>query len=242
MTGDDLILEALLLHGIIYAGQTISPEAHATSVLGLNLMLGEWNAQGMAIFSIARKTYLLVAGKADYTIGSPVGGTFADLDTPRPEKIDSWATHSALSGSDAGVPVTGAEFGSGRAALEREAWELGLLSGPNLQGNRIKLLNYDSAYPTGIVHLYPAPAFNMTLDLWVWEQLTAIADTTLAVDFAPGYLKALTYNLSVDLAPKFGREVSPSVKTIADACKAGLASTNVSQHSLPKAPPAAAAQ
>lgn len=232
MTGNDVINEALLLNGVIYAGQTISPEAQATSLLGFNNLLSEWNAQGMAIFAIMRNTYPLVAGVSDYTIGT--GGT---LNTPRPEKIDAWAVHSLSGGSDGGKPVDAATFAGGRAALEEEAFHLGLLGTTGgLQGQRVKLLNYDAAYPTGNIHLYPAPSLGMTLDLWVWEQLTAIADPTAALDFPPGYFKAITYNLAVDLAPKFGREVSATVKAVADECKATLGSTNVTQHSLPKAP------
>jgi hypothetical protein len=102
----------------------------------------------------------------------------------------------------------------------------------------VKVLHYDAAYPVGSIHIYPVPSAGMTLDLWVWQQFLQITDFTAAVDFPPGYLKAIIYNLAVDLAPKFGRPLDATVKAIADACKAGLGATNASVHSNPAAPAA----
>jgi len=240
MTGNDVISEALLLNGVIYAGQLISPEAATTSLLGLNNMLGEWNAQGKAVFSILRTTYPLGAGVGDYTLGP--GGT---MSATRPEKIEAWASHSPQSGSEGGKPIDAAAFSVQRAALERDAWELGLLTGTAIQGLRVKILNYDAAYPLATVHVYPLPNAGVTLDLWTWEQLLTITDPTVALDFPPGYLKAITYNLAVDLAPKFGREVGQTVAAIATECKQGLGGTNISEYTRRDpglAPPAAPQQ
>ncbi len=212
MTGLDIINEALLLNTVIYPGQTISAEALATSQFGFNLMLGEWNAQRMAIFSVARVTKVLTSGTADYTIGT--GGAF---NTPRPEKIEAWAVSTASGPTSSGAPVDSAEFA--KIAVDRSA-----------TAAIIQALNYDAAYPLGNLHLYPIPNGAHTLELWVWQQFTAITDFTLALDFPPGYLKAILYNLAVDLAPKFGRPLDPTIKGIADACKAGLGSTNQSEH------------
>lgn len=215
MTGTQVIIEALLIDGVIYPGQTISAEAEATSEFGFNLMLGEWNAQGMAVFSVARVTKVLTSGTADYTIGT--GGAF---NTPRPERIEAWAVVSISGAAGNGKPVDPATF----AALSEDR---------TATGSIIKALNYDGAYPLGTIHLYPIPNAAHTLELWVWEQFTAITDFTLAIDFPPGYMKAVIYNLAVDLAPKFGRGVDPNVQRIADECKAGLGSTNAPLHATP---------
>ncbi len=176
MTGDQLISESLLLNGVIYPGQTISTEAKATALLGLNMMLGEWNATGLAVYSVGRVTFTLTANKADYTIGA--GGEFA-----------------------------------------------GVQPGP--------------AFPLGNIHLYPKPTGSQTLALWVWVQFTDVTDTTAALSLPPGYLKAILYNLAVDLAPKFGRPLDPTIKMVADQCKASLGATNISEH-VAATPPQAA--
>jgi hypothetical protein len=212
MTGDQLILEALLLLGVRYPGQTISPEARTTSLLGLNMLLGEWNATGQAVYSVGRVTAALVNGQATLTAGP--GGTFPT----RPEKIEAWASTTAGGTSDDGKPVD---------ALTFEA----LVDDAALTGSRIRALTYDAAYPVGTIRIYPIPNGGQTLSLWVWSQLAAVTDTALDLDFPPGYLKAILYNLAVDLAPKFGRKLDPTIKLVADQCKSALGASNASEHS-----------
>lgn len=219
MTGNEIIIEALLLHGVIYPGQTISAEAQATSEKGFNLMLGEWNATGHAVYAVVRTgPHTLVSGTADYTIGT--GGTFA---IARPEKIEAWAVSSSSGAASNGVPVDPATFAA--IAKDRSA-----------TGSLIDALNYESSYPLGTLHLYPKPNGG-TLELWVWQQFAEITDFTAAVAFPPGYLKAIIYNLAIDLAPKFGRPLDPTVKLKADECKAALGSVNAGAHT--KGPAAA---
>ena len=114
-----------------------------------------------------------------------------------------------------------------------------LFTGAFLSALRVKLLNYDGAYPSGTIRIYPYPLAGMTLELWVWQQFTEITDFTLELAFPPGYRKAILYNLAIDLAPKFGRPLDPTVKLIADQCKAALGAPNASQHGAAPAMPAA---
>ncbi len=218
MTANDVIQEAQLLNGVVYPGQTMSAEALATSQLGLNNMLSEWNAQGLAVFSIVKNTgFVLTSGTADYTIGS--GGA---INVTRPEKIEAWRVIDTSGAANGGQPVDSKEFA---ARADDNA----------LTAARIEMLNYDAAFPTGTIHLYPIPNAALTLELWVWEQLAAISDFTLTISFPPGYLKTIIYNLAVDLAPKFGREVGQTVKMVADAGKATIGGTNISE--ITRVPP-----
>lgn len=214
VTGDDVISEALILLGVKYAGQTISPEAKATSLLGLNLLLGEWNATGQAVYSVARAQYNLVVGTPSYTIG-PSGATFT---AARPEKIETWSVTTAGGTSDSGAPLDSAAF-------ERMAEDTAAT------GSRIKALTYDAGFPNGTIRIYPIPSAAATLELWTWSQLAEVTDTAAELAFPTGYYKGIIYNLAVDLAPKFGREVPASVKLVADQCKASLGATNASEHS-----------
>jgi hypothetical protein len=229
MTGNEIIIEALLLDHIIYPGQTISPEAQATSEKGLNMMLDEWNATGLAVYSVARSTFGLSLGIGSYSIGP--GGTLGGL---RPVKIDAWSAQSIGGGSEGGKPVDAATFASERAKIDSAAEALGLmpLTFASLLALKIKLLNYDAAFPTGNIHIYPLPAANgMTLDLWMWYQFTQVTNFALDIVFPPGYLKAILYNLAIDLAPKFGRPLDPAIVRVADQCKQALGATNAGEHS-----------
>ena len=224
MFGNDIINESLLIIGVIYPGQTISAEALATSQLGLNNMLSEWNAQGLAIFSIVKSTFSLTSGVADYTIG-----TGATISTPRPEKIEAWNVFDSSGAANGGKPVDAGTFAS--KADDR-----------TLRAARIEMLNYDAAFPTGNIHLWPIPTGG-TLELWVWEQMAAITDfVATPISFPPGYLKAVCYNLAVDLAPKFGRPLDQTVLMIANQTKQTLGATNISETTRIPAPPQQARQ
>ena len=210
MVGNDIIAASFLIDGITYPGQTVSTEAMAAAQQTLNNMLSEWNAQGLAVYSVVKFLQALTNGVADYTIG-----TGAAINTPRPEKIQSWRVFDASGAANGGKPVDPDTF----ARLADDA---------GLTAARIEMLNYDAAYPTGVIHLYPIPNGG-TLELWIWEQLAAITDFTQTINVPPGYLKTITYCLAVDLAPQFGRPLDPTVKMIADAGKATLGATNVSE-------------
>ncbi len=63
------------------------------------------------------------------------------------------------------------------------------------------------------------------------------ADLDEDFDFPPGYFKAIRYNLAVDLAPEFRRDVQPAVADIARQSKGELIALNVSNRAATEAPP-----
>ncbi len=193
MTANDLINEALLLLRRITPGQTASTDEVNTCQLELNALLGEWNAQALAVYSVAPITIAMVSGTADYTV------------TPRPVRVEAWNMKSTSGQAQGGVPLDAVQFAE--IAVDRSAI-----------GARVKALNYDAAFPTPSVHLYPKPTGG-TLELW-------------ALSYPPGYLQALTYNLAVALAGKFATRVplDQSVISMAAESKAALVSSNASQH------------
>src|SRR5579872_2160450 len=114
MTGNDVVNEALLLVNRIFPGQTASPEEILTAQLALNNLLGEWNAQGLAVYSAAPQVFNLVNGTGDYTIST--GGTF---NTARPVKIEAWSVKSAAGQANGGKPLDALEYAA--VALDRSA-------------------------------------------------------------------------------------------------------------------------
>ena len=234
MYGNDVINYALTLHGILYVGQTPGANALLMCQTALNNLLAEWNAQGLAVFSVVLASYALASGTGTYTLGGSGGSP--NLSTTRAEKVEAWRVHGSIAGSDGGKPLSAADFEAARIKLDVTASEMGILPTAGLAGTRVKILNYDANYagspPQGTLTLYPIPTFSgtVTLDLWTWDQLVAISDfSATALAFPPGYLKAIAYNLSLDLAPLFGRPIDPGVKMIADQCKATLGGTNISE-------------
>ena len=193
----------------ITPGQTASADEVATSQIELNALLGQWNADAVCVYSSAPMTVALLNGVADYTV------------TPRPVRVEAWSVRSSSGQANGGVPLDPATYAT--VAVDRSA-----------TGARVKALNYDAAYPTASVHLYPKPTGG-TLELWVWEQLASIADFTAALNYPPGYLQAITYALAVALAGKFATRapLDPTVAATAAQSKAALASSNQPQHRTP---------
>jgi hypothetical protein len=215
-SGNDIIAEALTVLGVMYPGQTVGANAQLTGQNSLNNLLAEWSAQALAVFSIQRFIGSLSPGTTTYTIG-----TGQNFNTTRPERIEAWAAYGATGPAGAGKPVDAATF----VALAKDR---------SASGYMIQALIYDAEYPNGNITIYPQPnAYVTTLELWMWVQFTAISDFTAVVSFPPGYVKALVYNLAVDLGPKFGRPITPDVQRIADQTKATLGSTNVTTHAQP---------
>jgi hypothetical protein len=58
------------------------------------------------------------------------------------------------------------------------------------------------------------------------EELTQPAALTTELAFPPGYLRAFTYNLAMEIAPEFGVEPSPQVQRIAMTSKRNIKRIN----------------
>jgi hypothetical protein len=58
------------------------------------------------------------------------------------------------------------------------------------------------------------------------EKLTEVANLSTVLYYPPGYLRAFTYNLAMEIAPEFGVEPSPQVKRIAMTSKRDLKRIN----------------
>jgi hypothetical protein len=58
------------------------------------------------------------------------------------------------------------------------------------------------------------------------QKLDQVANLSTVLYYPPGYLRAFTYNLAMEIAPEFGVEPSPQVKRIAMTSKRDLKRIN----------------
>jgi hypothetical protein len=81
-------------------------------------------------------------------------------------------------------------------------------------------------YPDVTIHVYPVPSRALEFHFISVKPLTQPATLTTELAFPPGYLRAFTYNLAMELAPEFGVEPTPQVQRIAMASKRDIKRIN----------------
>jgi hypothetical protein len=212
---NDIIRPALKLLGVITQGETPSTSEGTDALAALNAMIDNWSTERLNVFFIQNFTGSVSNGTNSYNIAT--GQTW---NTPRPVRIE--AANIILSNLTHPLEIISpADW----AAIK----EKGASASVPLK------LYYDQAVPTGKVYLWPTPNASSTIDLWLYSALSQFADLTTSVDIAPGYLRAMIYNLAVEVASQFGSVVRPEVAQIAAEAKAAIRMLNGAEPGMPPA-------
>lgn len=195
-TAGDLIRSSMRLMGAVAAGETLTAEEAQDGLAVLNDLLDAWSVEGLMLYRSVRESFVLVAGKGAYTIG-----TGADFDTARPVRVDGVVVTDG--GADASVrgPVADADW-------DRIVFKSLAYSTPSLY-------RYDAAHPTATLHLWPVPSKALPITLTMAMQFARLTSISDVISYPPGYAKALRYALAMDLAPEFGIAVSPDIREAA---------------------------
>lgn len=212
MNGLDLISSSLRLCGVLASGETPSAAEAADALLILNQMLDSWSAEQLAVFTETIATYALTPGVQNYTLGT--GGT---LNGVRPAKIDRM---SSLTFNNPAQPLE---------------LPMDLLSDADWQAIPVKAVSStyptkcydDGAFPFRNIGFWPIPSAACSVIVYGWTALTSFPDLVTDITFPPGYLKAIRYNLAVDLSPEYGRSIQPEVAAQAISSKAVIMSMNI---------------
>lgn len=192
-----IITKAMQKVGILIKNEVPSSDEANDALNTLNDLLASWSNDSLMITSRVTESFTLSAGVGIYTIGS--GQT---LDTVRPIKI----VEAHVSQGDISYP-------SMDLAPDEYYQQLQLKSLQSIPDT----LNYTNAYPYGTIKLYPYPAIGYTLWLTSEKELSQFT-LNQTVNLAPGWNRALIYNLAVELAPEYGQKVDPlTLKIAADS-------------------------
>jgi hypothetical protein len=212
MTANDLISSALRLIGVLASGEVPSAAEANDAFNILNQMLDSWNTERLAIFTVQRQVVVPATLKQAYTVG--VGG---DFNIPRPPRIDRIGVISLQNSTEPlELPVE---------LLTDVGWEA--IPVKNISSSLpLKVWN-DLGYPLMTLSFWPIPNVEVNFALYTWTALTQFPDLVTDEEFPPGYLKALRYNLAVDLAPEFGvQQVPPAVAAQAAESKGKIKAMN----------------
>jgi hypothetical protein len=193
-TGLDIIKGALRKIGALTKSEAPDGDEAQDALNALNAILSSWSNEANKVYARTTETFNTVTNTASYTIGT--GATF---NTSRPIKIISAYTRNG--GSD-DYPVD---------IITDENYAIICQKAVN---GRPYYLNYTTSYPNGVIKLWPVPDKVYPLTLVSEKELSSV---TLAGDvaFPPGWERALTYALAVDLAPEYGQPVDQALYSVA---------------------------
>jgi hypothetical protein len=81
-------------------------------------------------------------------------------------------------------------------------------------------------FPNITLTVYPKPTQDLEWHIVSVQELDQPATLATVLAYPPGYLRAFTYNLAMEIAPEFGVEPSPQVQRIAMTSKRNLKRIN----------------
>jgi len=179
------------------------PDANeaADALEALNIMLNLWAIEG-GIYQVTRENWSLTASTASYTIGSS-----QDLDTTLPVDI----IRAFIRDSDIDYPID-TYFGvEDYALIEQKSLE-----------TRPQALYFDRGYATGTIFLYPTPDSAYDFHLWSKKPLATYSSLSDTLTVPVMMEAAIKYNLAVELAAEFGRDIAPQTALRADQTVSAL--------------------
>lgn len=191
VTALDIITGAAKLIGVVFKSEALTADEASDGLVLLNDMLDSWSNDGLLTNAYTLESFSLTTS-ATYTIGT--GGAF---NTSRPINI-----------ATAVVRVATVDYPLKIVTPEQYQTEVPVKT---ISSQIPQFLVYDNAYPLGTITLYPVPTSGSTLRILSNKPLSNLSALTTTVDLAPGWKRALKYNLALDMAPQYGAEVPPRV-------------------------------
>jgi hypothetical protein len=196
-TAYDVVRGALRLIGVVTPIEPPSAEEAADGLSAMNQMLASWAASRYTSASVPQTSFALTSGVASYTIGA--GGA---INATRPTTI--YQAHITQGGLD--YPLRVVALGEYEAIPDKST-----------TGAIPEIMAIRPGYPLSTLHLYPAPGSGCTL---VMDKIAPPSDLALydTMPYPPEFIRAIRYNLAIELAPEYGVSVAAEIaKTASDA-------------------------
>jgi hypothetical protein len=208
-TAGEQINRALRLLGVLAEGETPSASVSQDSLMALNQMIDSWNTERLSTFVTQDQVYTWPAGLISRDLG-PSG----DFVGNRPILLDD-ATYFR-------DPGTNVSFG------------IKFINQQQYDGIAVKTVSstypqvcwVNMGFPDVTLTIYPRPTRDLEWHFVSVQELDRPADLSTVLFYPPGYLRAFTYALAMEIAPEFGVEPSPQVTRIAMTSKRDLKRIN----------------
>lgn len=207
-TAGDQINRALRLLGVLAEGETSSASVMQDSLTALNQMIDSWNTERLSVFSTQDQIFVWPAGEINRTLG-PTGNFVGN----RPILLDDSTYYVGNNGVSYGIKFINQQQYDGIAVK-------------TVTSTFPQVIFVNNSFPNIDMFVYPKPTQDLTWHFISVEELTQPATLATNLTFPPGYLRAFTYNLAMEIAPEFGVEPSPQVQRIAMTSKRNLKRIN----------------
>jgi hypothetical protein len=211
-TAGDQINRAFRLLGILAEGETPSAAMSQDALMALNQMIDSWNTERLMIFNTIDQTFTWPAGEIQRHLG-PTGASLGGFDGIRPVLLDDSTYYVAPNGVSYGIKFINQQQYDGIAVK-------------TVTSTYPQVMWINMEFPNIQMTVYPKPTQNLEWHFISVQELDQPATLATALYYPPGYLRAFTYNLAMEIAPEFGVEPSPQVSRIAMTSKRDLKRIN----------------
>lgn len=209
MTAREMIGSAHRLLNLANAGNSLPEAVYQENLLSLNRMIDSWNTERLSVFSTQDQTFIWPAGQITRTLG-PTG----DFVGVRPVLLDD-ATYYR-------DPGTNVSFGI--KFINQKQYDG--IAVKTVTSTYPQVIFVNNTYPDITMTIYPRTTRDVEWHFISVDELNNPATLNTSLFFPPGYLRAFTYNLAMELSPEFGVEPSPQVQRISMTSKRNLKRIN----------------
>ena len=207
-TVGEQINRALRLLGVLAEGETPSASVSQDSLMALNQLIDSWNTERLSTFVTQDQVFIWPSGEISRTLGP--SGDFVGL---RPVLVDDATYFKAPNGVSYGIKMINQQQYNGIAVK-------------TVTSTYPQVLWVNMGFPDITMTIYPRPTQDLEWHIVSVQELDRAADLSTVMYYPPGYLRAFTYNLAMEIAPEFGVEPSPQVTRIAMTSKRDLKRIN----------------
>lgn len=207
-TAGDQINRALRLLGVLAEGETSSAATSQDALMAMNQMLDSWSTERLSVYTTQDQVFSWPSGQIKRTIG-PTG----DFVGNRPILLDDATYYLSSDGVSHGIEIVNQD------QYNSIAVKISTSTLPSI-------LFVNNVFPNAEMFVYPKPTQVLEWHFISAQELTQSANLATSLQFPPGYMRAFTYNLAMEIAPEFGVEPSPQVQRIAMTSKRNLKRVN----------------
>jgi len=187
-TASDQINRALRLLGVLAEGETPSAETSQDALIALNQMIDSWSTERLSVYYTQDQVFNWPSGEIKRTLG-PTG----DFVGNRPVMLDDATYYRSPGGVSYGVNFINQD-------------QYNSIAVKTATSTLPQVIFVNETHPDIEMLIYPVPTQVLEWHFISVQELTQPASLATQLEIPPGYLRAFTYNLAMEIAPEFGVE------------------------------------